>query len=71
MGTLLRFFLELTRIIVLLVIIESVALTIVDGSGIADAVSQFVSTVVLILFAVWYRRYGQFSGWYKSKPMSH
>jgi len=64
---LIKFVLELIRILALLAIVGGIANSIfTDWFHISksDTLIIFLNVVVLVLFTMWYRRKGQYSGWY-------
>jgi hypothetical protein len=63
MNLIIRFVLELFRILALLMLLEGLAMTSFSAVELEEAASG-VSLVVMLLFAIWYRRWGQHSGWY-------
>lgn len=67
MMDLIKFILELLRIMALLALISSIANYIfVNWLHLAksDIKLVFLNVVLLVLFTLWYRKIGQFSGWY-------
>lgn len=64
MRLLLLFFLELLRIFALLMLISGLAYWLSSRLPGNEAGLHFL---ILVLFAIWYRRYGQYSGWYPVK----
>lgn len=69
MRVLIRFMLELIRILAGLMLFE-VIIGMLGGTNPSEEVRQLLSLIGLLLFFVWYRRYGQYSGWYPPKAMS-
>lgn len=61
--------LELVRIFVLLVLFESVILWF-GGLQPSEEIRQILSLIGLVLFAIWYRKRGQFTGWFKVSEIS-
>lgn len=70
MTELIKFILELLRIMALLAFIGAVANHIfVNWLHLAKSDIKLVilNLVLLVLFTVWYRKKGQFSGWYPKR----
>lgn len=68
MRTLARFILELVRIVAALMLFEGI-IGILSGANPSKEVRQILSLIGFLLFIVWYRRYGQYSGWYPPRAM--